>query len=460
MLLDIKPLTLLLGPVSGAMLGLGLAAAGVDQKICWTAAITLNTAVWWIFESIPIPAASLLPFAAFPLAGVLTHQQASAALGNPVILLLFGAFVLSKAIEKSAVHERFALAMIRVVGGRGGAGLVLAFMITAATISMWISNSATVVMLTPMAIALLARSNDPRLAVPLLLGIAYGASVGGTGTLIGTPPNVIFAGVYLQATGEEFGFLRWMKTGLPVVLLAIPIMALWLTRNLAGAQPITPGEPGPWRAPEARVLIVFGLTILAWITRSEPFGGWSGWLDIASIDDSTVALAAVVVMFLVPDGQGGRLLDWDTAVSIPWGMLLLFAGGICIAAAFTASGLSTLIGNGLAGLSALPVLVLILVICLAVTFLTEMTSNTATATLLMPVLAAAALGTGIAPELLMIPAAISASCAFMLPVATAPNAIVYATGRLTIARMAREGLVLNILVALVVTAVSYFSLGR
>jgi len=458
--MNLKRVTLVLGPVAGALLGLGLAAAGLDPDICWTAAITLNTAVWWIFESIPIPAASLLPFAAFPLAGVLTHQQASAALGNTVILLLMGAFMLSKAIEKSGVHERFALGMIRLVGGSGGTRLVLAFMLTAALISMWISNTATVLMLTPMALALLAHSKDPRLGVPLLLGIAYASSVGGTGTLIGTPPNVIFAGIYEQTTGEEYGFVRWMETGLPVVVIAIPLMALWLSRKLQGSEPMEVRHAGPWRSPERRVLLVFGLTIVAWITRSEPFGGWSGMLGIDTVADSTVALAAVVVMFLVPDGEGERLLDWERAASIPWGMLLLFAGGICIATAFTASGLSQLIGHGLAGLSALPVLVLLLALCLTVTFLTEMTSNTATATLLMPVLAAAAMGTGMPPELLMIPAAISASCAFMLPVATAPNAIIYATGRMSIAEMAREGLALNLIVATVVAGVVYFTLGR
>jgi sodium-dependent dicarboxylate transporter 2/3/5 len=456
----LKLASLVLGPVAGALLGLLLAGAGLDPKICWTAGITLNTAIWWVFESIPIPAASLLPFAAFPLAGVLTHQQASAALGNTVILLLMGAFMLSKAIEKSGIHERFALGMIRVVGGHGGGRLVLAFMLTSALISMWISNSATALMLTPMALAVLARSGDPRLAVPLLLGIAYGASVGGTGTLIGTPPNVIFAGVYQQATGQEYGFVRWMQTGLPVVILAIPAMALWLSRNLRGAQPIELRPAGAWRKPEVRVMVVFGLTILAWITRSEPFGGWSGLMGLEGTGDSTVALAAVVVMFLVPDGEDGRLLDWKMAGSIPWGMLLLFAGGICIAAAFTVSGLAALIGNALGGLADLPVFLLILAICLTVTFLTEITSNTATATLLMPVLAAAAVGAKVAPELLMIPAAISASCAFMLPVATAPNAIVYATDRLTIAHMAREGFALNLIVAVIVATVSYFTLGR
>lgn len=457
--MNLKHLSLPAGPVAGAILGLALASSGHDPKVCWTAAITLNTAIWWVFESIPIPAASLLPFAAFPLAGVLTHQQSSAALGNTVILLLMAAFMLSKAIEKSGIHERFALGMIRVVGGNGGMRLVLAFMLTAALISMWISNSATTLMLTPMALAVLARSGDDRLVVPLLLGIAYGASIGGTGTLIGTPPNVIFAGVYQQVTGQEYGFVRWMRTGLPVVALAIPFMALWLSRGLRGAQPIELREAGAWRQPELRVMVVFGLTILAWITRSEPFGGWSGWLGIEAAGDSTVALAAVVVMFLVPDGEGGQLLDWKMAGSIPWGMLLLFAGGICIATAFTVSGLAGLIGNGLGALAGLPVFVLILAICLTVTFLTEITSNTATATLLMPVMAAAAAGAGVAPQLLMIPAAISASCAFMLPVATAPNAIVYATERLTIARMAREGLALNFIVAVVVATVCYFTVA-
>jgi sodium-dependent dicarboxylate transporter 2/3/5 len=230
-----------------------------------------------------------------------------------------------------------------------------------------------------------------------------------------------------------------------------------LTRGLHKAEPLEIMRAGPWRSPESRVLLVFGLTILAWITRSDPYGGWSAALGITGAADSTVALAAVVVMFLVPDGERGRLLDWQTAVQIPWGMLLLFAGGICIATAFSESGLAQLIGDGLAGLSVLPPFLLVLAICVSVTFLTEITSNTATATLLMPVLAAAAVGVDVPPQLLMIPAAISASCAFMLPVATAPNAIVYATEKLTIARMAREGFVLNLIIAAIVTSVCYFT---
>lgn len=450
----------MLGPMAGAALGLGMSGAGFDAAVCWTAAITLTTAVWWVFESIPIPAASLLPFVALPLAGVLSHQQATAALGNPVILLLMGAFMLSRGLEKSGVHERFALAMIRFVGGRGGPRLVLAFMLTAAAISMWVSNTATVLMLTPMALALLGRSSDERLAVPVLLGIAYGASIGGMGTLIGTPPNVIFAGIYAQATGEQFGFLRWMAIGVPAVAVAIPLAALWLSRGLSGTTPLALDEPAPWRPAERRVLVVFGLTVLAWITQTEPYGGWTALLGVDPASDATVALAGALAMFLVPDGKGGRLLDWQSAGSIPWGVLLLFAGGICIAAGFTTSGLATLIGESLAGLSVLPVFVLLLALCLVVTFLTEITSNTAVATLLMPVLVATAAGTHLPPELLMIPAAMAASCAFMLPVATAPNAIVFASGHVSIARMVREGFILNLLLALVIAGMVYVTLGR
>ncbi|MEL7240011.1 MAG: SLC13 family permease, partial [Planctomycetota bacterium] len=217
-------------------------------------------------------------------------------------------------------------------------------------------------------------------------------------------------------------------------------------------------DPGPWRRDEARTLIVFAVAIVAWIFRSEPFGGWSGALGVSGAGDSTVAVAAAVAMFLIPDGKGGALLDWKTANDIPWGMLLLFAGGICIATAFRESGLADLIAAQLAGLAEAPALPMMLALCLSVTFLTELTSNTATANLLMPLLAAVAAGAGVAPELLMIPAAISCSCAFMLPVATAPNAIVYATGRVPMARMAREGAALNVLIAVIVSTMSWITL--
>jgi sodium-dependent dicarboxylate transporter 2/3/5 len=410
-----------------------------------------------VSEALPIPATSLVPFALFPLAGVLDQRQAAAALGSYVIILLMASFMLSKALSKSGLHERLALYMIHIVGVSGGR-LVLGFMVAAAVLSMWISNTATTLMLATMALAILSRTDNQKLAVPLLLGIAYAASLGGTATLIGTPPNLIFAENYLIATGEEYSFTRWMATGLPIVALGVPVMWLWLTRGLKGVTAPALRDPGPWRRDEARTMMVFGLAILFWVTRGEPFGGWAGALGIEGAGDSTVAVAAVVLMFLVPDGKGGALLDWETATDIPWGLLLLFAGGICIASAFRASGLDQLIGDNLAGLANLPVFAMMLGLCLSVTFLTEMTSNTATANLLMPILAAIAAGTGIAPELLMIPAVISASCAFMLPVATAPNAIVYGTGRVSIARMAREGVMLNVIIATIVASVCWLLL--
>lgn len=450
---------LLAGLLFAASVWLGVHAAGQPEKIVWTAAITALTAFWWVTEALPIPATSLVPFALFPMAGVLDQGQAAAALGSYVILLLMASFMLSKALERSGAHERLALYMIRLVGF-SGRRVVFGFMIASAVLSMWISNTATTLMLSTLALAILARADDQRLAAPLLLGIAYAASLGGTGTLIGTPPNLIFADAYLKATGEEFLFARWMGIGVPVVALGVPAMAFWLARDMRGVRAPTLREPGPWRKEEVRTLIVFAIAIAAWITRSAPFGGWAGLFGIEAAGDSTVATLAVIAMFLIPNGRGGTLLDWKSASDIPWGMLLLFAGGICIATAFRASGLDILIGEGLQGLSGAPVYLMIIGLCLSVTFLTEITSNTATANLLMPLLAAVAAGTGLAPELLMIPAAISASCAFMLPVATAPNAIVYATGRVTIARMAREGVALNIIVALVVASVCWAALGR
>ncbi len=449
-----KPFRIFLGLIAAAAAGSLSQYYGLDRAIVWTIAITTLTAVWWVTEALPIPATSLVPFALFPLAGVLDQRQAAAALGSYVIILLMASFMLSKALEKSGAHERLALYMINLVGA-SGRRLVLGFMLAAAVLSMWISNTATTLMLATMALAILSRSDNPKLAVPLLLGIAYAASLGGTATLIGTPPNLIFAENYLLTTGAEFSFTRWMSIGLPIVALGIPVIWIWLTRGMGGVSVPALRDPGPWRKAEIRTLMVFAFAILLWVTRVEPFGGWSGALNMNMAGDSTVAVLAVVIMFLVPDGKGGAILDWKSAGNIPWGMLLLFAGGICIASAFRQSGLDLLIGDKLANLANMPVFYMILGLCLSVTFLTEMTSNTATANLLMPLLAAVSAGAGIAPELLMIPAVISASCAFMLPVATAPNAIIYGTGRVSIAQMAREGFILNIMIAVIVASVCF-----
>ncbi len=446
---------LTLGPLLAAVAFFTLQGFGWQATACWTAAITVICAVWWIFEPIPIPATSLIPLATLPIIGVLTPAQVGESYGSPLVLLLMGGFILSTAMEKSGAHRRVALGMVNLFGGNSSRRLVFGFMAAAAVLSMWISNTATTLMLLPVALAVIERSDDDNLAIPLLLGIAYAASVGGIGTPIGTPPNLVFREIYQQNTGIEIGFLTWMSWGVPVVLIFVPIIALWLTRRLNHQGHVDMPKVGAWQTEERRVFIVFAFTALAWVTRSQPFGGWKTWLDVPGANDASVALLAVVAMFLIPNGKGSRLLDWETAGRIPWGMLILFGGGIAIAKAFVVSGMSAALGSALAGIAGWPILAMMAVICLCITFLTEMTSNTATTTLMMPILAAGAIAAGIAPEALMVPAAMSASCAFMLPVATAPNTIVFSTGRFTTRLMAREGLVLNFVGVILISVMCY-----
>jgi sodium-dependent dicarboxylate transporter 2/3/5 len=446
---------LTLGPLLAVMAFLTLQHLGWPAPACWTAAVTVICAVWWIFEPIPIPVTSLIPLATLPIIGVLTPAQVGEAYGSPLVLLLMGGFILSTAMEKSGAHRRIALGMVNLFGGTSSRRLVFGFMAAAAVLSMWISNTATTLMLLPVALAVIERSDDDNLAIPLLLGIAYAASVGGIGTPIGTPPNLVFREIYWENTGIEIGFLTWMSWGVPVVLIFVPIIALWLTRRLNHQGHIDMPKVGAWQTEERRVFIVFALTALAWVTRSQPFGGWKTWLDVPGANDASVALLAVIAMFLIPNGKGSRLLDWETASRIPWGMLILFGGGIAIAKAFVISGMSAALGEALAGIAGWPILAMMAVICLCITFLTEMTSNTATTTLMMPILAAAAIAAGVPPESLMVPAAMSASCAFMLPVATAPNTIVFSTGRFTTSRMAREGAALNFVGVIVISVMCY-----
>ncbi len=449
--------TLWIAPTLALLAGLFAKSQGVPTPACWTMAVAIICALWWIFEPIPIPATSLIPFGILPLTGVLSNKDVAAAYGHPLILLLMGGFILSTAMEKSGTHKRLALGIVRLVGG-GGKRLVLGFMIATALLSMWISNTATTLMLLPVALAVIDQSEDKDIAIPLMLGIAYSASVGGIGTPVGTPPNVIFMGIYEKVTGKSISFLAWMKMGIPLVVCFIPIIWLYITRQLKQSAPIKLPTLGPWRKAEVRVLGVFFITAVAWITRVAPMGGWSQFLGPVRIGDDTVALTAAVIMFLIPDGEGERLLDWETAVRIPWGILLLFGGGIALAKAFGSSGLSAMMGQTLSGLTHWPVLLMLFVIAIAVTFLTEVTSNTATTTLLMPILAAAGVAANIDPALLMIPATMSASCAFMLPVATAPNAIVFGTQYITTQTMAREGFALNTIGAFLITALCYFML--
>jgi sodium-dependent dicarboxylate transporter 2/3/5 len=444
----------------GAVAAVASLAFGHGTDLATVGFVAVVCVIWWVFEPVPIPVTSLLPMAVLPLMGVLTPQEVGQAYGSPLILLLLGGFLLSKAMEHSGAHRRIALSMVNLFGAGSARRLVMGFMAAAAVMSMWISNAATTLMLLPVALAVLDGVEDrAKLAPPLLLGIAYAASIGGLGTPIGTPPNLIFMQVYEQTTGVSISFTQWMGWAMPVVLIMVPAMAVVLTRNVGGSLQIQIPAVGPWETQERRVMLVFGLTALAWITRSEPFGGWSAWFGVPEANDASVALLAVVILFLVPNGRGERLLTWERAVTIPWGVLLLFSGGICLAEGFVSSGLSEMMGQWLVALTSIHPFALLVLICLAVTFMTEATSNTATAALLMPVLAAAAVAAGIAPELIMVPAAMSASCAFMLPVATAPNTVVFSSGLISTARMAREGFIINLLGVVVISSVCYILLA-
>ena len=455
--MDLKKTATLVGPLSGLLIGGLLSASGQPPAVAITAGITVWVALWWVFEAIPIPVTSLLPLALFPALGVLTPTQVGAAYGSPLILLLLGGFMLSQAMQRSGVHRRLALKMLNAFGG-GARALVFGFMVTAAVLSMWISNTATALMLLPIALAAMERVDDRPLRVAVLLGLAYGCSIGSLGTPIGTPPNLVFMDVYSATTGTDLSFTQFMGWGLPVVVLMLPLAGWVLTYDLRDVAVDPVASPGAWRSIEVRTLIVFVITAILWMTRKEPFGGWSGALGLPGANDASVALLAVVAMFLIPSGEraGDRLLDWPTASDIPWGILLLFGSGICIAKAFASSGLSDLIGMALAdAITQWPLYLTLGIIALSVTFLTELTSNTATASLLMPILAAAGMSAGIDPLIIMLPAAMSASCAFMLPVATGPNAVVFASGQLRIIDMARKGVVINLLGAVVISAAAY-----
>jgi sodium-dependent dicarboxylate transporter 2/3/5 len=457
-----KTITLFAGPLAALLMYFLIidTSAAASTALAITAAVAILCVIWWVFEPLPIPVTSLLPLAIFQMSGVLTKDEVGQSYGSPLILLLLGGFILSKSMERSGAHLRLALFMVNLFGGSSSKQLVLGFMVTAALLSMWISNTATTLMLLPVALAVANQAKDKQLAVPLMLSIAFAASIGGIGTPIGTPPNLVFMQVYQQQFNKNIGFTEWMSWGVPVVLCMIPVTWLWLTRKLSYSGGFDMPDVGRWSSTEKRVMTIFALTATAWITRKEPFGGWSTWLDLPAANDASVALIAVILMFIIPDGKnrGEKLLDWETAKTIPWGILLLFGGGITLAKAFGVSGLSAALADHLSELSSMPVLLMIFAICLGVTFLTETTSNTASTVLLMPVLAATAMGSNIDPKLLMIPAAISASCAFMMPVATAPNSIVYASGFFTTKTMAREGIVLNFCGAIIITALSYLIL--
>ncbi len=476
----VKKYALWAGPLSCLALVLLLLMNGKDSAYAIAAGVTTWTAIWWMFEPIPLAVTSLLPLALFPTLGVLPQEAIAGAYGNRMVLLLLGGFMLAAAMEKSNVHTRLAMGMIKTFGRKNDKMLILAFMVATALLSMWVSNTATTLALLPIALATIQKSSSKTITVPLLLGIAYAANIGGMGTPIGTPPNIVFMGAYQEQTGNEFGFFEWMCIGIPCVICLLPVAWLWLTRKVSGSSEVVIEDMGPWRSVERRVLIIFAVTALFWVTRSAPFGGWKTWfsdwswmalvlpfldsykeslseISFKGAHDGYTALFAVVILFLINDGEKHesgeqkKLLDWETASRIPWGILLLMGGGLAIASAFKSTGLTADIAANMSYFVNWPSWLMILTLCLIVSFLTELTSNTATTTLLMPILATVAVGTDMDPMILMIPAAISASCAFMLPVATPPNMIVYGSHLFPVRKMVTEGLILNIIGAAVVT---------
>tara|TARA_B110000014_G_scaffold138621_1_gene96015 strand:+ start:1087 stop:2517 length:1431 start_codon:yes stop_codon:yes gene_type:complete len=464
-----KNLAMPLGPLLGFFVGLISVYQGLDIIAGITLWITVWTATWWVFEAVPIPVASLVPLSMLPLFGVLSSKQVAQAYGHKLVLLLLGGFLLSRAMEKSGAHRRIALKMVSLCGGGGGKSLILGFMIASAGLSMWISNTATTLMMLPMVIAVLDGAEDKKIRVPLLLGVAFAANVGGIGTPIGTPPNMVMIGYYETIKGVEISFLEWMKVGVPISITMVVLIWLWLSRNLKTKSRVPLPSPGVWRKEEKRTMVVFFFTALAWMTRSAPFGGWKSFFGfisendvglyniLANANDASVAFIAVIILFCTPSGnkKNEKLLDWETANKIPWGLIILVGSGICLGTAISESGLSEQAAKLLTGIDKLKTVFVILCVALLVTFLTEITSNTATTVILMPILGAVSTASGIEPTLLLIPAAISASCAFMLPVATMPNAVVYGTGEFSIKRMVKEGFALNLVGSLVVTTICY-----
>ncbi|MGM0577209.1 MAG: SLC13 family permease [Myxococcota bacterium] len=470
----------LLGVLGAVLAATDTAPAGWSPESLEVAGVAAWMAVWWVSEAVPVAATSLLPLALFPLLGVAPMGDVAQPYMHPFIVLLMAGFMAALAIERWSLHRRLALGiLIRV--GTSPRRLVLGMMIACAGCSMWISNTATALMLLPIGMALVSQArerlgrDDPGLrafASALFLGIAYSASVGGLGTPIGTPPNLIFLGVYEESFPERdpIGFLSWMRFAIPLVVVMLAILWVYLTRV---ARPVPKDLPmgsrevlreeldamGPMDADQRAVGGVFLAMALLWVTRRVVVDGdVVGWAPAFGLDDlvndATVAVVGALVLFAWPSrtDPGERLLDWETARDIPWAVVLLFGGGMSLAHGFQASGLSEGIAAALGDLSGLPTAAMVAVIALAVTFLTEVTSNTATTTVLLPVLAAFSTAAGLAPEVVMIPAVLAASCAFMLPVATPPNAIVYGSGAVEMREMARAGFAVNLVGTAVITA--------
>ena len=462
----LKKFGFLLAPALFLLMLLLPPPSGLELPGWRVAAVGILMAVLWVTESIPIPATSLLPIVLFPLFGVGSVKDAAAPYANPLIFLFLGGFVIAIAMQRWHLHRRIALSIIAAVGMHPRS-IIAGFMIATAILSMWVSNTATTLMMLPIALSVIeltSKSEDRRdnFSVALLLGLAFSASIGGLGTLIGTPPNALLAGFMSETFDVHIGFAQWMLIGVPIVVLGLPLNYIVLTYLVFPLKKSASSERvdfirdelkqlGRISKAERRVAGIFILVALLWMSRPLLANVLPG------LSDAGIAIFGALLTFFIPSGmqKGGFLLDWKSAEKLPWGILLLFGGGLSLAWAISATGLSTWIGEQLGVLQSAPMWLLVFVVLTVIIMLTGFTSNTATAAAFLPIMASVAISIGQNPLMLAVPAGIAASCAFMLPVATPPNAIVYGSGRIAITDMVKAGLLLNLIFALLVTLVSF-----
>ncbi|MGX1199937.1 SLC13 family permease [Marinobacter sp. MBR-105] len=448
-----------------------LPAPGSMGADAWAAlGLMLLMATWWSTEAIPIPATALLPIVLVPALGLGTIGQATAPYANPIIFLFLGGFTLGLAMQRWNLHRRIALLTLKAMGDQPKRQIA-GFMLATAFLSMWVSNTATAIMMLPIGLSVVAMMDNSnpegvrKYATALLLAIAYSASIGGIATLIGTPPNALLAAYLSENQGISVGFAQWMVLGIPITLVMLVLTWWWLTRRDFGiGQASDSGQMirdelaklGVMSRGERLVAVVFVITATAWIFRPLLSASLMPWLS-----DTGIAIAAAIAMFLIPVDvrQGTFVLDWDSANKLPWGVLLLFGGGLAMAGVISSSGLAEWIAGSLGVAGVLPTIVMMVIVASVIIFLTEVTSNTATAAAFLPLLGALAMAQDVSPLLLTVPAAIAASCAFMMPVATPPNAIVFSSGHMQISDMIKAGFALNLMGIVVVTLITYGLLG-
>ncbi len=430
------------------------APAGMPSEAWLVAGLVVWMAAWWMTEAIPLTATALLPFLVLPFAGVMSARETAAAYYAPILFLILGGAFIALAIERTGLHRRLSLAILRTVGAGGGQSrLLLAFMISAALLSMLISNTSTSLIMMPMALAVLAGGglepdDQEGLAGALPIGIAFAASIGGLGTIVGSPTNGIAVALLDSMIGLEISFAQWTMFGLPIVLVGVPVAAFIISRvQKVSAHPFDVDAAraaidthSKWTTPERRLVPIVLITFVLWM--SVPI--LKDYLPAGSLTNGTIAVAAGLALFMLPDGTGRPLLTWQEADRAPWGVIMMFGGGLALAAGMQASGLADWLGNALLPLSAVPLIIVALAIVAMVVLITEFASNVATASAIIPVVASLVVAMGADPMLLAMPAALAASWGFMLPAGTGPNAIAWATGRIKLPRMVGAGFILDV----------------